>query len=112
VLQQADAVVAISEGTFELLAEIMDIPVIIADIWVQKACNGDEAYKDYYKEYSSACERVKDINKLGDVIKKHIKKPKLLRKERQELAILDGGINIENPTQEIINVILGNEHNN
>jgi len=32
--------------------------------------------------------------------------------ERKEIAILDGGVTMENPTQKIINVILGNESNN
>lgn len=106
VLQTADAVVAVSESTFELLAQIMDIPVIIADIWVPKACAGDPRYKDYQREYSPACERVKDLNQLGKVIMKHVSNPQLLEKERREIAILDGGTHIEDPVSEIINVIL------
>lgn len=105
VLQTADAVVAISESTFELLAEAMGIPVIIADIWVPKACAGDPRYKDYHREYSNACERVKDLSELGEVIMKHVSNPQILEKERKEIAILDGGINIADPVSEIINVI-------
>lgn len=105
VLRTADAVVAISESTFELLAEIMDIPVIIADIWVPKACAGDERYKTYQREYSPACERVKDVNKLGEAIMRHVSNPQLLHKERQEIGILDGGTNIALPVDEIIKVI-------
>jgi len=41
VLSTADLVVGISESTFELMAEILDIPVVIADIWTPKACNGE-----------------------------------------------------------------------
>lgn len=104
-LQKADVVVAISESTFELLAEIMDIPVIIADIWMPKACAGDDRYKDYHREYSPACERVKDLDKLGDVIKKHVSNPQLLEKQRREWAILDGGMDIQDPVEEIIKVI-------
>ena len=106
VLQEADAVVSISEGTFELLAQIMGIPVIIADIWVPKACAGDERHKLFQRTYSDACERVKDLNKLGEVIMKHVRNPHLLEMERQEIAILDGGINISNPIKNIVNVIL------
>lgn len=105
VLRTADAVVAVSESTFELLAEIMDIPVIIADIWVPKACAGDDRYKEYQREYSPACERVKDLNKLGGVIMKHVQNPQILQTERKEIAILDGGTNIQDPTNEIINII-------
>lgn len=105
VLSIADAVVSISEGTFELLAQSLGIPVIIADIWVPKACLGDERHKLYQREYSNACERVKDLYKLGDVVKKHLKNPDLLKREREEICILDGGTNIENPVEEIIKVI-------
>jgi hypothetical protein len=111
VLQTADAVVAVSESTFELLAEAMNIPVIIADIWVPKACAGDDRYKTYQREYSPACEKVKDLTQLGKVIMKHIRNPQLLETERKEIAILDGGTNIPDPVSEIIKVIL-NENNN
>ena len=104
-LRNADAVVAISESTFELLAEAMDIPVIIADIWVPKACAGDDRYKEYHREYSDACTMVKDISKLGEVIKQHVKNPNVLRDKRKNIVIKDGGSNIENPTEEIIKVI-------
>lgn len=109
VLQKADAVVAISESTFELLAEIMDIPVIIADIWEPKACAGDDRYKDYHREYSNACTMVRDMDKLGDTIMHHVRNPHLLRAERAEIGRLDGGTDIGDPVSEIINVILGNE---
>ncbi len=105
VLRRADAVVAVSESTFELLAEIMDIPVIIADIWTPKSCAGDERYKLYEREYSNACERVQDLNKLGEVVMKHIRNPQLLAKERKEIAILDGGVHIEDPVSEIIKLL-------
>lgn len=104
-LRHADVIVAVSESTFELLAEAMDIPVVIADIWTPKACAGDDRYKEYNREYSNACERVKDLKKLGEVVLKHARNPQLLREERKKICILDGGINIENPTREICNVI-------
>lgn len=105
VLQSADLVVAISESTFELMAEMLDIPVIIADIWIPKACDGDDRYKEYHREYSDACTRVKDMNKLNDTILYHLKHPEVLRDERKRISIADGGIDIENPVEEIIKVI-------
>jgi hypothetical protein len=109
VLRDADAVVAVSESTFELLAQTMGIPVIIADIWQPKSCAGDERYKEYEREYSPACEKVQDLNKLGEVIMKHIKNPNLLAEERKEIARLDGGIDIVDPIESIIKVITTNE---
>lgn len=107
VLAIADVVVAVSESTFELLAESMDIPVVIADIWTPKACNGDEKYREYTREYSNACKRVKDMRQLNKEIMLHVKHPELLREERKQIAIDDGGLNIENPLKEIIKVIEG-----
>lgn len=105
VLSTADVVVAVSESTFELLAEWMDIPVIIADIWTPKACGGDERYRDYTREYSNACTRVKDITKINDAIYYAIEHPEHLRAERAKIAIDDGGVDIESPLDEIIKVI-------
>jgi len=106
---KADVVVAVSESTFELMAQVLDIPVIIADIWIPKACAGDERYRDYHREYSNACTRVQDLSKLGDAIHYAIKHPEHLREERKQIGIDDGGMDIENPTEEIIKVILGEQ---
>lgn len=105
VLAEADVVVAISESTFELMAQMLDIPVVIADIWIPKACNGDDRYKDYHREYSDACLRVKDISRLNEAILQTLKSPEHLRNERKEIIIGDGGINIEDPIAEIIKII-------
>jgi hypothetical protein len=105
VLSKADVVVAISESTFELCAQILDIPVIIADIWVPKACAGDERYREYQREYSNACTRVKDLTKLSDAIHYAVKHPEHLREERKQIVIDDGGMDIVDPVSEIIKVI-------
>ncbi len=105
VLSTADVVVAISESTFELCAQILDIPVIIADIWTPKACGGDERYREYHREYSNACKKVQDMSKLNEAILYAIKHPEDLREERKKIAIDDGGINISDPLEEIIKVI-------
>lgn len=104
VLSTADVVVAVCESTFELLAQAMNIPVVIADIWVPKACDGDERYKEYHREYSNACVRAsfKDLNKE---IMKAINHPELLVEERHETATKDGGIDIADPVKNIISVI-------
>ncbi len=106
VLKTADLVVAISESTFELMAETLDIPVVIADIWIPKASSGDIRYKDYQREYSNACTRVKDINKLNETIMSELRHPERLKNERQTAAIEDGGMNLVDPVDNIIQVIL------
>jgi hypothetical protein len=105
VLSKADVVVGISESTFELLAEYLDIPVVIADIWVPKSCQGDPRYKEFKLEYSNACTKVKDMSKFEDAIRYAIKHPEHLRAERKQVAIDDGGVNIEDPVGELIKQI-------
>lgn len=104
VLSKADLVVAISESTFELLAQSLDIPVVIADCWIPKGCDGDERYKEYYREYSNACTKVslKDLNKE---IYKQLKHPEILREERKQIVIDDGGINLPDPVKTICDII-------
>lgn len=107
VLRQADVVVAVSESTFELLAQALDIPVVIADIWTPKACGGDEKYREYTREYSNACTRVKDMSKLNDAIYYALEHPEHLREERKRIVIDDGGIGLD-ALNNICNVIEGN----
>lgn len=103
VLATADVVVGISESTFELLAESLDIPVIIADIWIPKACGNDERYKEYHREYSDACTRVKDIFKLPEAIEYALKHPEHKREERKKVVLDDGGP--DNPIERMKDVI-------
>lgn len=105
VLSEADLVVSISESTFELMAQALDIPVVIADIWIPKACEGDETYRDYHREYSDACTRVKDIKKLNEIIISYLKSSQHLQRERKQIAIDDGGIGLD-AIENIIKVIL------
>jgi hypothetical protein len=104
VLSKADLVVAISESTFELIAESMNIPVVIADCWIPKACDGDDRYKTYKREYSNACTMAK-LNDLNKVIMKELKNPNRLENERRKIAVLDGGIDIKDSVNEIIKLI-------
>lgn len=109
VLSTADLVVSISESTFELLAESLDIPVVVADVWIPKACAGDDRYKEYHREYSNAVAKV-PLSDLNKTIKFHLKKPNTLQKERAEVVRGDGGT-VASPLEEIIKVILKNENN-
>ena len=105
VLSKADLLVSVSESTFELFAQILNIPVLIADIWQPKACNGDDRYKEYKRIYSNACTREKNIFNIGNKIKEILKNPDKLKNERKNIAIKDGGINIQNPIKVICDEI-------
>lgn len=105
VLSKADIVVGLTEGTFELMAQIMDIPVIVSDIWMPKDCNRDKRYLKYRREFSNACVIEKDISKLNNTVLNYLENPSKLKKERSLIGIKDGGINIKNPVNNIIKVI-------
>ena len=94
------------------MAEIMDIPVVIADIWIPKACKGDTRYKDYKREFSDACVPVSDIKELNNVIEYQLEHPEMLKQERSLIGIIDGGIGIKDPVGEIIKVIKSYENHN
>ncbi len=110
VLSTADVVVSISESTFELMAQSLDIPVIIADVWIPKACDGDDRYKEYHREYSDAVMKV-PLGKLNSTVEQCLKYPGNLRFERGQMAKLDGGTHIPDPITRIINVIEHGTHN-
>jgi len=105
VLNTADLVVGVSESTFELMAEILDIPVVIMDTWIPKACDGDDRYKDYKREYSDACKRT-GIEKLNETIYQQLKHPEELREQRRLVAINEAGIEIQDPVKNICDTIL------
>ncbi len=105
-LAETDLVVALSESTFALLAEAMDIPVVIADIWIPKERAGEKTYLDYRHPFTNAVTKVK-IKDLNKTIYHQLKHPEILRKERMEMAIENGGLDlgINDPISEIIKVI-------
>lgn len=90
VLSTADLVVGVSESTFELLAQAMDIPVVIMDEWVPKSCNGDTGYKTYRRVISQASARtsVKDLNKT---ILAQLDNPPALNEMRKIAVEYEGG---------------------
>jgi len=104
VLSKADVVVGLFASTFELLAQHLDIPVIIVDIWRPKSCSGDDRYKEYKRNIANGTNIVK-LHELKDAIKYAIKHPEFMRDERKKAVIEDGGSDIKDPVQEIVKVI-------
>ena len=104
VLSKADLVVGISESTFALLAEILDIPVIVPDVWIPKPRAGDERYINFVKNESNAITKCK-LEDLNETIMHQLKHPEILREERRIAGIKNGGVGIKDPVQNLINVI-------
>lgn len=90
VLKWADLVVGISESTFELLAQAMDIPVVIMEEWEPKAFGGDPRYVNYRRVISRASKRA-TMKTLLETIKHQLKHPDELKQERREVVLEDGG---------------------
>jgi len=90
VLKWADLVVGISESTFELLAQAMDIPVVIMEEWTPKAFGGDTRYVNYRRVISRASKRA-TMDTLLKTIKQQLKNPDELKQERKEVVKEDGG---------------------
>lgn len=95
VLHCADLVVGISESTFELMAQVLDIPVVIVDEWEPKAFGGDLRYtQGYYRPISEAAKRTKVVNLL-ETIKGQLENPQELNKERAHIGLVEGGIHLD-----------------
>jgi hypothetical protein len=94
VLSKADLVVSVAEGTFELLAQSMDIPVITVEDWEPKEFGGDPRYKTYWRHISPAAKRTKLKNLLKN-IKQQLSNPDELKEDRKKMCIQEGGINLD-----------------
>lgn len=104
VLSTADLVVGIEEGTFGLLAQAMDIPVVIMEEWYPKTFGGDERYYNYWRRISEGSKRT-TLGNLNETIKQQLENPDELKKERRIACVQEGGIEIENPLERIKQVI-------
>jgi hypothetical protein len=104
VLSRTDLVVSIIESTFELMAQALDIPVVLVDEWKPKVCRGDERYLKYCRPTSTAAKKAK-FDTLVDTIYQQLENPEELKEARRQVCILEGGTNIQNPAEEIIKVI-------
>lgn len=87
----ADLVVGISESTFELLAQALDIPVVIMEEWEPKAFGGDMRYTEYTRRIISKASKRATMGTLLDTIKQQLENPQELTKERKEVVISEGG---------------------
>jgi len=105
VLSWADIVVSISEITFELLAQALDIPVIACDIGKPRMLNYNPKYLNLERYYSKAVKKIKDLTLLEETIKQQLENPNELQDERKDVTMTDGGIYIKNPLQKMISVI-------
>jgi len=105
VLSTADLVVSVSESTFELMAQTLDIPVVVMSSWQPKAFGGDNRYADYRRVVSEASKQA-DMDNLLEVIQEQLNNPGELSEYRKQASIDEGGTNLD-ALKEIKNGIIG-----
>lgn len=102
VLSKADVVVGIgNEGTFGLMAYAKDIPVVVPNVWKPRTfLDGPTPAM----KYTEACHFV-ELPDMKSAIWKAIEHPDFKREERKRVAEYYGGVNIENPLDNILKVL-------
>lgn len=102
-LSKADIVVGNAEdGTFEMMAYAMDIPVIIVDIWESKSF----LHRDIVDlVITEACEKV-SMEDFEKVFWETIEHPEKKKEERLRVSLNEGGVGLPGkPMDKIIKVI-------
>jgi hypothetical protein len=95
VLSTADIVVGVSESTFELLAQSLDIPVVIMDEWEPKAFGGDHRYIKYRRIISEAATR-SSLDNLGRTLKAELARDQReMADVRKLIAEREGGTHLD-----------------
>jgi hypothetical protein len=90
VLATADIVVGISESTFELMAQAMDIPVVIMSEWSPKPFGGDTRYLTYRRVVSEGAKQT-TLKNLNKTILEQLANPGELREQRERVVVDEGG---------------------
>lgn len=90
VLSKADVIVSVFASTFELLAQSLDIPVVVVDLWRPKACSGDERYRNYERPMAKGVDRV-PLKDLNCAVKFALKHPQYNSPDRKKAVLADGG---------------------
>lgn len=104
VLATADLVVGVSESTFELMAQALDIPVVIVDEWTPKAFGGDDRYKHNYRRIISRGSKKTTLKDLNKTIKQQLANPSELANERTVIVDREAG-DYKNAVDNIVHTI-------
>lgn len=104
-LSNIDVMVCLEEGTMQLLACAMDIPIIHVDIFNYKNYGGVENYDSVEKILTPACYRTNKIEKIGNLVDHALKNPVELRKSRIKVCEQEGGAHLGDLTANAIKSI-------
>lgn len=90
-LRNTDVVVCLEEGTMQLLACALDVPVIHVDIFQYGTYGGAKNYDTVEVIRTPACYRTTKIEKIGGLIDRALANPAELRDERIKVCESEGG---------------------
>lgn len=106
-LMNTDVVVCLEEGTLQLLATALDIPVIVVDIFKYGTYGGMQDYDKVEKIKSPAAYWLKSLHNLQDTLDYALAHPEARRQERIQTVEHEGGANLGDITKNVVNVIEG-----
>lgn len=101
-LSNTDVLVCLEEGTMQLMACALDIPVVVVDIFKYGNYGGVKNYDTVEKIKTPAATWIKDLNLLGAAIDNALEKPSTLRKSRIAICEDEGGAHLGDAERNII----------
>jgi len=104
-LRNTDVLVCLEEGTMQLLASMLDIPVIVADIFKYEDYGGTKDYDRVEKINTPSVYRTNKLEKLGRLVDHALAHPEELRKQRIAVCEAEGGANLGNGVENAISAI-------
>lgn len=104
-LTNIDLMVCLEEGTMQLLAHALDIPVILVDIFNYGTYGGTSNYDVIEKIKTNACYVVKNLDKLEKAVDHALSNPSELRKHKIAVCEQEGGANLGDINGNIISAI-------
>jgi hypothetical protein len=103
-LQHADVVVSLEEGTFQTLVMAMDIPLIIVKGWRLTQFAGKDYSKDRVELQTPGTTHV-ELSELSEAIERELIEPGRLSAERKQVVEREFGKPDSDPDKNIVNVI-------
>lgn len=101
-LAKTDVLVCLEEGTMQLMAYALDIPVIVMDIFKYGDYGGVKDYDKVEKIKTNAAVWLRDLNILGRTIDDCVSNPAKLRKNRIAVCESEGGAHLPDPDEAVI----------
>jgi hypothetical protein len=104
-LSRTDVLVCLEEGTMQLMAYAMDIPVVVIDIFKYGEYGGVKDYDKVEKIKTNAAVWIKDLSRLGPTLDHCLSSPAELRKNRISVCEAEGGAHLPDPDKAVVESI-------